>query len=138
MKRGFRPGRRAALGASLALGTAAAALPSAAAHAQRFRTLERAPLAGSADAAANDAGAPAKGNGAVHAVPGSVQSRDDAVRMLEALADYFRRTEPSSPVPLLLDRARRMINQSFLDILSDLVPTSVDDAKKAAGVHNQS
>ena len=49
MKRGFRPGRRAALGASLALGTAAAALPSAAAHAQRFRTLERAPLAGSAD-----------------------------------------------------------------------------------------
>jgi type VI secretion system protein ImpA len=97
-----------------------------------------APLAVSADAAANDAGAPTKSNGAVPAVPGSVQSRDDAVRMLEALADYFRRTEPSSPVPLLLDRARRMINQSFLDILSDLVPGSVDDAKKAAGVRDQS
>ena len=48
MKQAFRRSRRAALGASLALGTvAAAALRSAPAAAQRARTLERAPLAGS-------------------------------------------------------------------------------------------
>jgi caffeoyl-CoA O-methyltransferase len=43
MKRPFNPGRRAALGASLALGTAAATLLSATAQAQRFRTLEQEP-----------------------------------------------------------------------------------------------
>jgi caffeoyl-CoA O-methyltransferase len=43
MTRPFRPARRAALGASLALGTAAATLPYATAHAQRFRALEHAP-----------------------------------------------------------------------------------------------
>jgi predicted O-methyltransferase YrrM len=49
MTQTFEPGRRAALGASLALGTAAATLPSATAHAQRFRTLERAPMGNSAE-----------------------------------------------------------------------------------------
>jgi len=49
MKRGFRPGRRTALRASLALGTAAAALCVSPAAAQRMRALERAPLAGSGD-----------------------------------------------------------------------------------------
>jgi predicted O-methyltransferase YrrM len=49
MKKTFKPGRRAALGASLALGTAAATLPSATAHAQRFRTLERAPIGNTAE-----------------------------------------------------------------------------------------
>src|SRR3970282_1505256 len=49
MKKPFKPGRRAALGASLALGTAAATLPSATARAQRFRTLERAPLGNTAE-----------------------------------------------------------------------------------------
>jgi caffeoyl-CoA O-methyltransferase len=49
MKKTFKPGRRAALGASLALGTVAATLPSATAHAQRFRTLERAPMGNTAE-----------------------------------------------------------------------------------------
>jgi len=45
----INPKRRAALRTALALGTAAAALPVSPAVAQRMRTLERAPLAGSAD-----------------------------------------------------------------------------------------
>ena len=49
MTRTFKPGRRAALGASLAFGAAAAALPVSPAVAQRMRTLERAPLASTAD-----------------------------------------------------------------------------------------
>jgi predicted O-methyltransferase YrrM len=44
----FKPERRAALHAALALGTAAAALPMSPATAQRMRALERAPLAASA------------------------------------------------------------------------------------------
>jgi caffeoyl-CoA O-methyltransferase len=45
----FKPERRAALSASLALGTAAATLPSATAYAQRFRTLERAPISNTSE-----------------------------------------------------------------------------------------
>ncbi|MGH8702486.1 MAG: O-methyltransferase [Burkholderiales bacterium] len=49
MKKTFKPGRRAALGASLALGTAAAALSALPARAQRYRTLERAPMGNTAE-----------------------------------------------------------------------------------------
>jgi len=44
VKKTFKPARRAALGASLALGSLAAALPVSQADAQRMRTLERAPM----------------------------------------------------------------------------------------------
>jgi len=49
MKKTFKPGRRAALGASLSLGAAAAVLPVSSAIAQRMRTLERAPIGNSAE-----------------------------------------------------------------------------------------
>ena len=36
-----------------------------------------------------------------------LQSRADALRQLAAVADYFRRTEPHSPVSYLVQRAVR-------------------------------
>ena len=48
-KKAFEPGRRAALGASLILGTAAAALPVSQAVAQRMRTLEQGPVGNTAE-----------------------------------------------------------------------------------------
>jgi type VI secretion system protein ImpA len=36
-----------------------------------------------------------------------LQSRADALRQLAAVADYFRRTEPHSPVSYLIQRAVR-------------------------------
>lgn len=49
MKQAFKPGRRAALSAALALGSAAAALPASPARAQRMRTLERPPAGNTPD-----------------------------------------------------------------------------------------
>ena len=48
-RKAYKPGRRAALGASLALGTAAAALSALPARAQRHGTLERAPIGNTAE-----------------------------------------------------------------------------------------
>ena len=62
-----------------------------------------------------------------------VDSRDDAAQMIEAATQYFERHEPSSPVPLLLRRAKRMINQDFVDILRDLAPGALDQAKSLTG-----
>jgi len=64
--------------------------------------------------------------GAVQQIPVHITSRDDVVRMLDALCEYYRRNEPSSPVPLLLQRARRLATKDFLDIVRDLVPEAMD------------
>tara|TARA_R110002049_G_scaffold4601_2_gene31736 strand:+ start:22739 stop:23815 length:1077 start_codon:yes stop_codon:yes gene_type:complete len=62
-----------------------------------------------------------------------VDSRDEAEQVIEAATQYFERYEPSSPVPLLLRRAKRMINQDFVDILRDLAPGALEQAKTLTG-----
>ena len=65
---------------------------------------------------------------------GEVRTREDAVRALDAVATFFRQTEPSSPVPLLLERARRLVSKSFLEVLADLAPGALGEARTASGV----
>jgi type VI secretion system protein ImpA len=68
------------------------------------------------------------------ATVGAVRSRQDAIRALEAVASYFRRNEPGSPVPLLVERAKRMISMDFLELLADLAPEALEQARRATGV----
>ena len=51
-------------------------------------------------------------------------SREDAGRLLSAVEQFFRTNEPSSPVPVLLARARTFINKDFNAILAELMPKS--------------
>jgi type VI secretion system protein ImpA len=67
-------------------------------------------------------------------VGGAVRSRQDAIRALDAVADFFRRTEPSSPIPLFLARAKRLVSKDFLEVLADIAPEAVAQARAAGGV----
>jgi type VI secretion system protein ImpA len=68
------------------------------------------------------------------AISGVVKSRQDVVRVLDAAADFFRRTEPSSPIPLLLARAKRLVSKDFLEVLADIAPDAVAQARAAGGL----
>lgn len=80
-------------------------------------------------AAGGDAGGYGGGGGGGRA-PGSVESRDDVIRMLDTIADYYRRKEPTSPVPLALKRAREWVTLDFLQVLEDIAPGSMDEARR--------
>jgi len=64
----------------------------------------------------------------------SVNSREDVVYLLERACDYYARCEPSSPVPLLLQRARRLVEKDFIEIMRDLAPTGLVQAEEITGV----
>jgi type VI secretion system protein ImpA len=84
--------------------------------------------------AAAVAGAPAPdGAAAPVAPPGAVSGRDDVLRMLDKMIDYYRQSEPSSPVPLLLERARRLVPKSFIEIMEDLAPEGMSQLKVIRG-----
>jgi len=51
------------------------------------------------------------------------------VRMLDKIYDYYARHEPSSPIPLLLRRARRSLVKDFMDIMQDLAPDALTQIK---------
>jgi type VI secretion system protein ImpA len=67
---------------------------------------------------------------------GPIRSRQDAIRALDAVALFFSQTEPSSPVPMFVDRAKRLIAKNFFEVLEDIVPDAVDPARKAGGVRD--
>jgi type VI secretion system protein ImpA len=67
--------------------------------------------------------------GASRPVSGEITSREDAIRMLDKVSEYFRRNEPSSPVPMLLQRAKGLISKDFMEILRDLTPDAISQAE---------
>jgi len=68
---------------------------------------------------------------------GEVSSREDVVLQLDRLCEYYRRHEPSSPVPLLLRRARRLVAKDFMDIIRDLTPGGVAEAELLGGIEKK-
>lgn len=88
---------------------------------------ERGVATDAGEAAAGEAPRPAEGG------LGQIASREDAIRVIDRLSEYFRRNEPSSPVPLLLKRAKRLVAKDFMEILEDLAPEGLAQAKLLSG-----
>lgn len=64
---------------------------------------------------------------------GPVRSRSEVVRALDLVLDYYRSNEPASPVPLLVARAKRLVNMSFLDAIRELAPSGLKELQGIAG-----
>jgi type VI secretion system protein ImpA len=91
---------------------------------------------GSANGANGGAAGMTETNGAggpVVVAVGAIRGREDVMRTLDAICEYYRVNEPSSPIPLLLRRARRLVTKDFLEILQDLAPAGVKEAQGIRG-----
>ncbi len=64
---------------------------------------------------------------------GEIQSRADALAVIEKACRYFERHEPSSPVPLLLRRAQRLAPKTFLEIIEDVCPDAIGQVTVVSG-----
>jgi type VI secretion system protein ImpA len=84
-----------------------------------------------------DTGGTVAGSAGPAMAVGAVKSRQDAVRALDAVAEFFRKNEPSSPVPMIIDRAKRLVSKSFLEVLADIAPDAVGQARSAGGLSSE-
>ena len=64
---------------------------------------------------------------------GDIRSRADVLRALDKICEYYAEFEPSSPIPLLLQRGKRLVSKSFLDIMRDMAPDGVSQVESIAG-----
>lgn len=64
---------------------------------------------------------------------GTIRSREEVVQMLEKICQFYERTEPSSPLPMLLRRAQRLAGKNFIEIVRDLSPDALNALKIIAG-----
>jgi len=65
---------------------------------------------------------------------GEIRSADEALLAMEKVCRYFERNEPSSPVPLLLRRARKLVSKSFLEVIEDVCPNAADQVRLISGL----
>ncbi len=71
--------------------------------------------------------------GAAFVSAGGVSSRDEVLKALDAICKYYEKMEPSSPVPLLIRRAQRLVTKNFLEILEDISPAGIAEVRQLSG-----
>lgn len=67
-------------------------------------------------------------------MPGQINSQKDVRDALDKIIAYYARIEPSSPLPLLLDRAKRLVGADFLTIIKDIATDGKDQVLNIAGI----
>lgn len=64
---------------------------------------------------------------------GEVRSRQDALAMIDRVIRWLETNEPTNPAPLLLKRSKRFMTMSFVDIVNEIAPESIEKFKVIAG-----
>ncbi|SFH79608.1 type VI secretion system protein TssA [Albimonas pacifica] len=74
---------------------------------------------------------------AAPARPGAIETPQDVVAALDRICDYYARKEPSSPLPLILKRARRLVSADFLTVIRDLAPLGLENVSLVGGISGE-
>ena len=68
---------------------------------------------------------------------GPITSRKDVERHLDMIIAFYERTEPSSPIPHLARRMRRMVPMDFMELMNEIAPSGLKEFRNAAGVNEK-
>lgn len=66
-------------------------------------------------------------------IGGEIGNRDEVLKTLDRILTYYARHEPSSPVPVLLSRAKTLVNADFATIVRNLIPDGFSQFEKFRG-----
>jgi type VI secretion system protein ImpA len=66
------------------------------------------------------------GAGMRRGISGEITSREDVIRMLDKINNYYEKYEPGSPVPIFMARAKRLVTMNFVDLIKDLAPDAME------------
>lgn len=91
------------------------------------------PLAGD-EGASDEGGTSEQTAKAARSAPGQILSPADVRTALDAVIAYYRTNEPSSPVPILVERAKRLVGADFMSIVTELAPQSLDNVRLIGGL----
>ncbi len=70
----------------------------------------------------------------VAAPMGTINSPRDVAAALDKILAYYATYEPSSPLPIILNRAKRLVGADFMTIIKDIAPGGIDTVKMVGGL----
>lgn len=62
-----------------------------------------------------------------------INSREDVLLSLQKIVEYYYKHEPGSPIPLLLLRAKSLVDKDFISLMEDLAPDSISQVELVLG-----
>lgn len=65
---------------------------------------------------------------------GGINSTTDVTNALDRIIGYYQRAEPSSPLPILLERAKRLVGADFMTIVNDMAPQGISNVQLIGGI----
>lgn len=84
-----------------------------------------------------DEGNDSRGGGPLQTLSGQITSKQEVLKALDLIVNYYEQNEPSSPVPLLIKRAKRLVGKSFVDIIRDLSPDAISQVRMVSGEQDE-
>jgi len=63
-----------------------------------------------------------------------IRDRNDVVGLLDRICRWYRTNEPASPVPVLLERVKRVVAKDFMALLVELAPGGAAQFRALAGL----
>ena len=103
---------------------------------QALQILNQAVPGSSVPEAVSEDNAPSVESAAAPAAPrplGDIANRDDVLRSLDKILAYYTRHEPSSPLPVLLNRAKNLVHADFAAIVRNLIPDGMSQFENLRG-----
>jgi type VI secretion system protein ImpA len=64
---------------------------------------------------------------------GAIRTREDCLRALDQVCEWFAQNEPSHPAPYVIQRAKRLVKMNFLEIIRDLAPEGMRQVEDVVG-----
>lgn len=86
------------------------------------------------DCAANPTDSPSIVMTRPHAEGLEIRTRDDAIKQLVKIAEFLEFTEPTNPASLLIRRSAKLMGMSFIDVLRELAPQSLQQIEMITGI----
>lgn len=80
---------------------------------------------------------PARPTGGGGGGTGAINNPNDVQNALDRIIAYYERFEPSSPMPLLLQRAKTLVNADFLTIVKALAPGGLENVNLVGGIEEE-
>ncbi|MGX9147719.1 type VI secretion system protein TssA [Mesorhizobium sp. 128a] len=67
-------------------------------------------------------------------LPAEIRNRNDVIEMLGRISRWYQVNEPASPVPALVQRAKRLVSKDFMALLIELAPEGAAHYRSVAGL----
>jgi type VI secretion system protein ImpA len=71
-------------------------------------------------------------------IAGGVNSRRDVEKALDMIIAFYERTEPSSPIPHIARRLRKMVPMNFVQLMEEIAPSGMKEFRNIAGTDEKS